>query len=78
MSTYLIPSSTIGIDTKSGAIFCVECEDFVYNTTFNGVYVSATVSTEEKRSIFQGMYGWDAINASHVDSYWKTRREKET
>lgn len=40
-------SGGLGADSKSGAIYCLDCDDFVYDSTFASVYSStATVAGE--------------------------------
>ncbi|KAH9945406.1 cysteine proteinase [Epithele typhae] len=40
-------------DVKTGNVYCVECDDFIYDRTINRQYASVTLSAEEKASQFQ-------------------------
>ncbi|KAK2460172.1 hypothetical protein APHAL10511_007851 [Amanita phalloides] len=40
-------------DTKSGCVYCSECENFVYDSTLSNVYLSTTLNAEEKYTNFQ-------------------------
>lgn len=41
------------VDTKSGSLFCLECDDFVYGATFEDLYLSTTLMVEENQTRFQ-------------------------
>ncbi|KAI0671661.1 cysteine proteinase [Trametes maxima] len=41
------------VDVKSGYVFCVVCDDFVYDSTFDRLYQRATIAEEEKATAFQ-------------------------
>ena len=43
-----------GADIKSGAVFCRECNDFIYHPTLDETYVAALIAAEEKLTKFQG------------------------
>ncbi|KAI0784536.1 cysteine proteinase [Abortiporus biennis] len=41
------------VDAKSGAIFCRECDDFVYYDTIDNVHSAAVLAVEEANTTFQ-------------------------
>ncbi|KAI0076195.1 cysteine proteinase [Panus rudis PR-1116 ss-1] len=44
---------TFCVDSKSGSIFCAECDDIVYDATIADVYRSTTLAVEERFTSFQ-------------------------
>ncbi|TFY65623.1 hypothetical protein EVG20_g5463 [Dentipellis fragilis] len=40
-------------DLRLGSIFCVECDDFIYEFTLDGLFNSAVLAIEERRTKFQ-------------------------
>lgn len=44
---------TFCTDTKSGSVFCSECEDFVFDDTIDELYLAAVLSVEEQSTKFQ-------------------------
>lgn len=44
----------IGVDAKSGCVFCSECDDFIYDPSLTELYTSVVVSSEERYTTFQG------------------------
>ncbi|CDO74952.1 hypothetical protein BN946_scf184945.g24 [Trametes cinnabarina] len=42
-----------GADVKTGYVFCIECDDFVYDNTFSRLYKLITLAEEEKETAFQ-------------------------
>lgn len=43
-----------GVDTKSGSLFCAECENFIYDAEIDDFHLSTILFVEEKQSHFQG------------------------
>jgi hypothetical protein len=43
-----------GADIKTGAVFCRQCNDFIYDAKLDEIYVSTVVAAEEKLTKFQG------------------------
>ncbi|KAG5636226.1 hypothetical protein H0H81_008733 [Sphagnurus paluster] len=41
------------IDAKTGSVFCLQCNDFIFDTTLHEVYLSALISAEERQTKFQ-------------------------
>lgn len=39
---------------KLGSVFCSECDDFIYDGTFDGIYHATVLNVEEKATKFQG------------------------
>lgn len=48
------PALFLGVDTKSGSLFCSECENFIYDAEVDELYLSTTLMVEEKQTHFQG------------------------
>jgi ubiquitin carboxyl-terminal hydrolase 22/27/51 len=46
----------IGADAKTGAVFCVECNDFVYDRELEETRRAAVLSAEERETRFQCEY----------------------
>jgi len=44
----------LGLDVGSGCLFCVECNNFIFNKIVEQVYMSCILYTEEKTTPFQG------------------------
>lgn len=44
---------TFCTDTKSGSVFCSECEDFVFDDTIDELHLSTVLSVEEQSTKFQ-------------------------
>ncbi|KAI0635856.1 cysteine proteinase [Trametes polyzona] len=40
-------------DVKTGYVFCIECDDFVYDITFHRLYKTTTIAVEEKATAFE-------------------------
>ncbi|EDR13968.1 uncharacterized protein LACBIDRAFT_305245 [Laccaria bicolor S238N-H82] len=40
-------------DTKTGSIFCAQCQDFIYHPKVDEIYLAAVVMTEEQQTKFQ-------------------------
>ncbi|KAF8720618.1 hypothetical protein AX14_010860 [Amanita brunnescens Koide BX004] len=40
-------------DAKTGCVYCSECENFIYDSALNNVFVSTTLNAEEKHTRFQ-------------------------
>lgn len=49
--SYIPPA---GVDAKSGAIFCRECDDFVYNGNILDAFTQASLNVEERSTGFEG------------------------
>lgn len=45
----------LGLDVKSGCLFCAICNDFIYDGTIDGVYTTSVLHAEEKNTRFQGV-----------------------
>jgi ubiquitin carboxyl-terminal hydrolase 22/27/51 len=43
-----------GADTKTGYLFCSECDDFIYDMKLDEMHLAAIVSAEEKQTRFRG------------------------
>ena len=69
----LIPCS--GLNVKLGSLFCIECDDFVHDTTVDSLFHASVLSVEEKDTNFQGQCIDDCGGLSHIDS--QLRREEE-
>ncbi|KAH7928110.1 cysteine proteinase [Leucogyrophana mollusca] len=41
------------VDTRSGSVFCAECNDFIYDTSMDNIYLSTVVAVEERQTNFQ-------------------------
>ncbi|KAF8628559.1 hypothetical protein AX15_003826 [Amanita polypyramis BW_CC] len=41
------------VDVKTGCVFCSECDNIIYDTTLSHLYMSTTLSAEEKHTRFQ-------------------------
>ncbi|KAG5641869.1 hypothetical protein DXG03_004093 [Asterophora parasitica] len=41
------------VDAKSGSVFCLQCNDFVHNSTLHEIYKTALVTAEEKYTTFK-------------------------
>lgn len=44
----------VGVDVKLGSVFCSECDDFVYDRTFDKIFHATVLDVEEKTTKFQG------------------------
>ncbi|KAJ3490850.1 hypothetical protein NLI96_g1109 [Meripilus lineatus] len=44
---------SVGVDAKSGAIFCRECDDFVYNGNILDAFTQASLNVEERSTGFE-------------------------
>ncbi|KAL1949431.1 hypothetical protein VTO73DRAFT_8312 [Trametes versicolor] len=40
-------------DVKTGYVFCIECDDFVYDGTFNRLFRATSIAAEEKATAFE-------------------------
>ena len=63
-----------GLNVKLGSLFCIECDDFVHNTTVDSLFHASVLSVEEKDTKFQGQHIDDWGVLSHIDS--QLRREE--
>lgn len=54
----------VGADTKTGSIFCAECQDFIYDPKVDEIYLAAVVMAEEKQTKFQGLFSF--INSQNI------------
>lgn len=43
-----------GVDTRSGSVFCSDCDDFICDATIDATYLSTVVLIEEQLTRFQG------------------------
>ncbi|KAF8344708.1 hypothetical protein F5887DRAFT_969390 [Amanita rubescens] len=41
------------VDAKTGCVYCSECDNFIYESALNTVFVSTTLNAEEKHTRFQ-------------------------
>ncbi|KAF9230050.1 hypothetical protein BU15DRAFT_57658, partial [Melanogaster broomeanus] len=41
------------VDTRSGSVFCADCDDFIYHPAIDELYLSTVVLIEEQRTHFQ-------------------------
>lgn len=64
------------MDAKSGCVFCLECDDFIYDASFTNLHTSVEVMAEERFATFQGK----VLSCTSVTlvSMWKVRLEEET
>ena len=46
--------ASLGVDAKTGCVFCLECDDFVYDSAFNDAHNSVSIIAEERHATFQG------------------------
>lgn len=46
----------LGVDAKSGCVYCTECGDFIYDSMVEEMRLAAVVKAEEKRTRFQGVF----------------------
>ncbi|KAF7299258.1 Ubiquitin carboxyl-terminal hydrolase [Mycena indigotica] len=44
---------SFSMDARSGAVFCIECNDFIFDPIFEDIRLSATVHVEEEQTRFQ-------------------------
>ncbi|EGO25037.1 hypothetical protein SERLADRAFT_415884 [Serpula lacrymans var. lacrymans S7.9] len=56
------------VDAKSGAVFCAECDDIIYDTTLDNVFLSTVISVEEKHTNFQGREAYVAWTPTEEDN----------
>jgi hypothetical protein len=49
-----VPIPYPGVDTRSGTVFCADCDDFIYDATIDAVYLSTVILIEEQMTRFQG------------------------
>ncbi|EGN99482.1 hypothetical protein SERLA73DRAFT_168890 [Serpula lacrymans var. lacrymans S7.3] len=59
---------TFCVDAKSGAVFCAECDDIIYDTTLDNVFLSTVISVEEKHTNFQGREAYVAWTPTEEDN----------
>ncbi|KAH7911361.1 hypothetical protein BJ138DRAFT_1135452 [Hygrophoropsis aurantiaca] len=45
------------VESRSGSIFCVECDDFIYDKTMDELYLSTVIAVEERETNFQAKRG---------------------
>jgi ubiquitin carboxyl-terminal hydrolase 22/27/51 len=43
----------VGADIKTGAVFCRQCDNFIYDSKLDEIYMSIVVAAEEKLTKFQ-------------------------
>ncbi|KAI0033090.1 cysteine proteinase [Vararia minispora EC-137] len=41
-----------GVDTNSGAVFCIECDDFIYEQSLDTLYRNTVLTTDERNTHF--------------------------
>ncbi|KAG6372247.1 hypothetical protein JVT61DRAFT_8049 [Boletus reticuloceps] len=41
------------VDTRSGSVFCADCDDFIYDATIDSTYLSTVILIEEQLTRFQ-------------------------
>ncbi|KAI1797193.1 cysteine proteinase [Ganoderma leucocontextum] len=46
------------VDVKTGHVFCLECGDFVYDSTLTRIYASINLSVQERATRFQDKSKW--------------------
>jgi hypothetical protein len=46
--------SNTGADARTGYVYCSECDNFIYESALNNVFVSTALNAEEKHTRFQG------------------------
>ena len=51
-----LTSHVIGVDAKTGYIFCSECNDFIYDSKFQERHLVTILSAEEKLTKFKGAF----------------------
>lgn len=56
LTLYIGAHTLVGVDVKLGSVFCSECDDFVYDGTFDGIFHATVLDVEEKTTKFQGDY----------------------
>lgn len=44
---------SLGADTKTGYLFCSECDDFIYDPKLDSMHLEAIVSADAKQAKFQ-------------------------
>ena len=54
-----------GTDVKTGYVFCIECEDFVYDSTFERLQKLTKLAEEEKATVFEGTLFHATISGWH-------------
>lgn len=42
----------VGVDTNTGAVFCSECDDFIYEPTLDTEYKRTLLAVDEKNAHF--------------------------
>lgn len=70
-----------GADVKTGYVFCIECDDFVYDGTFNRLFRATSIAAEEKATAFEGTLsqgGYSCSPHSHTRPVSKRLREPFT
>lgn len=45
-----------GTDIKTGNVFCIVCDDFVYDSAFSDIHSSISIAVEETVTNFQGLF----------------------
>jgi hypothetical protein len=45
----------LGLDVKSGCLFCAKCNNFVYSDIVDEVFATSALHAEEKSTRFQGI-----------------------
>ena len=43
-----------GVDTRSGSVFCADCDDLIYDATIDDAYLTTVLLIEEQLTRFQG------------------------
>jgi len=73
-SPYLTDFTT-GADVKTGAVFCRQCDNFIYDAKLDEIYLSTVVATEEKLTRFQGESTARHSNANCLMCFFVSRKE---
>lgn len=55
-----------GTDAKTGSVFCIQCNDFIFDSKLNEVYLTTVVMAEEKHTKFQGQL-YQQFHTSEAD-----------
>jgi ubiquitin carboxyl-terminal hydrolase 22/27/51 len=45
----------LGVDVRTGNVFCVECDDFILHSGLESVYDHTILRLEEKSTVFRGI-----------------------
>lgn len=68
-----------GTDVKTGNVYCIACEDFVYDGAFSAIQSSISIAVEERMTNFHGWISLGLHGTSYIDYHcWPvTQRGKE-